>query len=157
MTEKKKITVGKAATDLYKNFKDNTHCAEEQMRENLTEYEKNINLCIQNSLKKFNGDFYVTVLIKKERLFKNVIRHYFLGRESCPTPEYDQIVYKYDRKNDNLAFLWVIPSLDNCQILYNNPFNLDYDEKALLKMVLDFYDGTLLRLAQTLNGEIILN
>jgi len=54
--------------------------------------------------------FYVCVITKKERLMDNVLRNYFLARSTCPTPQYDQTVYKYHRDSGAIQFLWVLPS-----------------------------------------------
>ena len=88
-------TVGRVATDLMKKQPD-TLSPIEQMRENLTDYEKNVYECIATHRKVFPGVFYIVVLTKRERLLNNVIRNYFLARLSCPTPDYDQTVYCQD-------------------------------------------------------------
>jgi hypothetical protein len=53
--------------------------------------------------------FYVVVLHKKERLMHNVIRRYFYGRESEPTPDYDQVVFTCDPMTQQVTFKWTIP------------------------------------------------
>ena len=148
-------TVGKIATDLLPNQIDDTHTAIDQMREQLTEWDKNIELAVEQGLKDYMvGDFYVVVSTKKERLLPNVLRNYFFTRFSCPTPEYDQTVYRYHRADDALEFLWVVPSKDTCHHFYNNPLQIEGDERELLEYVLSFMDGTLLYKAKKLNGEI---
>ena len=49
-------------------------------------YEEEIWDCVDRGLKdpSIEGDFYVVVLVKKERLLQNIIRNYFLYRKSCP-------------------------------------------------------------------------
>jgi hypothetical protein len=123
------------------------------MREQLTDYDKNIHLCVKDQKKCFDGDFYVVVLTKKERLMQNVLRGYFFGRLSCPTPDYDQTVYKYGRKDDHLEFLWTIPSYDMVNYMKNNTSHVSAEKYGLLKYVLEFADGTLTRLAKKLNSE----
>ncbi len=83
----------------------------------------------------------------------NVIRNFFMGRKSCPTPEYDQAVYKYNRANEHVEFMWVVPAKDVCMEMSNNPLEVPLADKELLAFVLDFTDGTLFRLAKKLNGE----
>ncbi len=125
------------------------------MREQLTEWDNNIELAVEQGLKDYMvGDFYVVVSTKKERLLPNVLRNYFFTRFSCPSPEYDQTVYRYHRADDALEFLWVVPSKDACQHFYNNPLQTSEDERELLEYVLSFLDGTLLNRAKKLNGEI---
>src|SRR3990167_4938546 len=90
---------------------------------------------------------------KKEPLMPNVIRNYFYGRLSCPTPDYDQTVYFYDQESDIIEFLWVIPSKDACLYLKENALLVDPAESQLLRFVLDFADGTLFAIAKTRNRE----
>lgn len=149
---KKRDTVGKISTELLANSSDN-HSAEEQMREQLSDYEKHIAQCVETHKKTFNGNFYVVVITKKEPLMHNVIRHYFMGRHSCPTPDYDQTVYLYDRAKEELSLLWVIPSKMTCFFMKENHVNIPKEEWGLLKYVLDFADGSLFKKAKELNGE----
>lgn len=147
-----KETVGKVAYELLLKDPGN-HTVEEQNRENLTDYEKNVIECVERSKKDIIGDFFVVVLTKKERLMQNVIRNYFFACQSCPTPTWDQILYKYSAKDDALKFVWVIPSKDACEYMKTNPLDIHPSERILLQYVLDFSDGTLLRLAKKFNGE----
>jgi hypothetical protein len=145
-------TVGKLSSDLLLKNSEEVHVLD-QTNEQLTDYEKNLFETVDTCLTKYFGNFYIVVLTKKERLMQNVIRNYFLGRKTCPTPEYDQVVYTYDRPSDSLDFLWVVPSKDTCELFKNNMLRIDHKEKELLGYVLDFYDGTLLNKSKKLNGE----
>jgi len=145
-------TVGQLSQELIQK-KPDTRSPIEQMRENLTDYEANIQECIQQSLKKYTHNFYVVAITKKERLLENVIRHYYLSRSSCPTPDYDQIVYKYTKRNDELDLLWVIPSKDTCQLMLQNISIVAPSEYPLLQYIIQFQDLTLAKLCKTLNNE----
>ena len=85
----KKPTVGKVAVDLLEKA-DDKHTVVDQMRENLTDYDKNIWICVADGKKKYDGNFYIVVECKKERLLENVIRNYFFSRLTAPTPIWDQ-------------------------------------------------------------------
>ena len=80
--------------------------------------------------------------------------NYFYARLSCPTPDYDQTLYKYSHKQESLTFLWVIPSRDTCQLLKDNALQVVPEERELLGFVLNFADGSLFKLAKKLNGEV---
>jgi len=156
MEEKKRQTVGKLSTDLLASSHEYNHSASEQAAEQLKDFEKNMNICIDRSKKEFDGDFYIVVTTKKERLMQNVIRNYFLGRKSCPTPEYDQAVYRYNRRVGDvpfIEFLWVVPAKDICSYMITDALKLPPEQRDLLGYVMDFTDGSLLRLAKKLNGE----
>jgi hypothetical protein len=147
-----KKTVGQLSTELIQKEPE-TRSPIEQMRESLTDYEKNIHECVDRGKKEFPNNFFVVVLTKKERLMPNVLRNYFTCRISCPTPNYDQTVYKYDRQLDLVEFIWTIPDRETCHLLRDNAVNVVKSERELLKFVLDFSDGTLYKLCKLLNGE----
>ena len=146
-------TVGKISRDLIIQSGDENHSPQEQMSENLSEYDKNIYECIELSKKDFMFDFYVIVITKKEKLMPNVLRHYFLSRNSCPTPQYDEAVYKFHRREERVEFLWVVPSKETCQYFVVNSLNIVEDERELLNFVLQFTNGDLDALAKKLNNE----
>ena len=149
----KKKTIGKIATELAQKAYDDTHTAHDQMEESLSDWDKNIFECVERSKKDFPGDFYLVVITKKERLLTNVIRNYFMTRISCPTPDYDQTLYRYNKADESLDFLWVIPSKDACLMLKDNAMLVMPEERQLLQFVLDFADGSLFEMAKRLNGE----
>ena len=109
--------------------------------------------CYERGRKELGSDFYVVVITKKERLMPNVIRNYFSFRRSCPTPTYDQAVYHCEKGSDGLRFMWVIPARDICYELVNDALTIPDEHRDLLKFVLDYNDGTLLRIAKERNGE----
>jgi hypothetical protein len=151
--QEKRETVGKISSDLIVKEPDSRDPIELQ-REMTKDYVSELIDCAL-SFKKFHTpcDFFVTVLTKKERLMPNVLRNYFAARLSCPTPEYDQAVYRYNHAEDNLEFIWVLPSKDTCELLAMNALKVHPDERLLLEFVLRLYDGDLLRLSKKLNNE----
>jgi hypothetical protein len=148
----KRKTVGKLSTDLLQKAPD-TRDPIELERSMHKDYIDNIYACCNRGKKDIIGDFFIVVETKKERLLENVIRNYFFPRISCPTPNYDQTVYRYTLQNDHIDFLWTIPSKDTCELFRNNILEIAPEEKQLLQFVMDFYDGTLLKLAKKLNNE----
>ena len=148
----KKETVGKVAFDLL-NKTPNPVSIIDQTRESLSDYEKGLLECAELGQKAYQKDFFMNVIFKQEPLMENVFRCFFVHRKSCPTPDYDQIVYKYDKSKDIIDFLWVIPSRGTCHHLINNAIAVANEEKELLKNVLDFADGTLFKRCLKLNNE----
>jgi hypothetical protein len=98
-------------------------------------------------------DFFIEVITKKEPLMENVLRNYFIPKRACPTPNYDQSVFKYRSATDDVEYVWTIPSRDACFYLYNNANYVDKSEHQLLQFVLDFASGELYKLCKKLNGE----
>lgn len=149
---KKKKTVGQAATELASQA-DNKHTVIDQMEENLTDYEKEVIACAERGYKAYKSDFFVVVLTKKERLLHNVFRNFFLHRKSCPTPEYDQTVYRYLYDKDALEFLWTVPDKETCAVYLTNAVTIAPEERQLLNYVVAFKDGILDQLARKMNNE----
>lgn len=145
-------TVGKISQDLSLKAPE-TRSPIEQMRESLTDYDKNIWECVERGKKDMQGDFFIEVITKQEPLMPNVIRNYFSFRHSCPTPNYDQAVYKFTLKNDQIFFLWVIPSRGICHLLLDNRLSVPPEEYGLLEFVMRFESGDLFKLCKKLNNE----
>jgi len=118
-------------------------------------FESQIEEVYNRAIKNCEGDFYIVVLFKKERILQNVVRQYFFYRLSCPTPEFDQVVYKYSRKEDRLEFMWVIPDQHNCEIISQIQYELDPDQRELIKYVKEFRSGVLDRKCAQENKEIV--
>lgn len=162
-------TIGKISTDLLNKTPDSNDPREIQ-RATEKEYLDNLVWCAQHALKKvdcssieghdackdrvaMSGNFYIAALLKKEKLLQNVLRNYFVPTISCPTPHFDQTVYLYNYEKDDIEFLWVVPDKETSEIFRENRLKIVPNERGLLKFVLDYYDGTLFRLAKRLNGE----
>ncbi len=151
-------TIGKIATDLQVKADMQTDSIELQ-REMLDgsnsekSFEDEVRFTINRGLKdsEINGDFFVVVLTKKERLLKNVLRNYFFYRQSCPTPEFDQTVYHYHRKVDEAENLWTVPNNAACRFLPELSKDLPEDQMRLVYMVEAFNNGDLDRLCSKLN------
>lgn len=147
-------TVGKIATDLMQSTPEEVPLREIG-KDMLHDYMENIWQCIDRGSKDLASDFFVVVLQKKERIMQNVVRNQFLYRKSCPTPTYNQSVFRYSRKDDELEYVWSLPDKDSCYMLRANALMVAPEERDMLNFVLDFFDGTLDSLAQRYNGEII--
>lgn len=152
MESKKRETIGKISRDMQLKQPDSVDPIEIE-RVLHQEYEKNIFECVDKHKKEFIGSFFIVVDTKKEPLMHNVLRNYFIGRVTCPTPNYDQTVYRYDRSIDKLDFLWVIPDRGTCFYLKDHALEVVAEEKDLLDFVLSFDEGDLLRACKKFNGE----
>ena len=97
--------------------------------------------------------FFIEDITRQERLMMNVIRHTLIPRITCPTPNFDQTVYRYCKKDDTLELVWTVPSPETCQHYIDNMLLVAPEEKELLDFILDFKDGRLEKLAQHLNKE----
>jgi hypothetical protein len=151
MNEKRK-TIGTLSQELAQKAPESRDPIELQ-REMQKDYLDHLLKCTEEHRKIFPGTFYILVLTKNERLMPNVFRNYFYARQSCPTPDYDQSVFVYNDEQEQIEYLWTIPSKDTCIHFKNNILQIAESERTLLKFILDFADGSLYKLAKKLNGE----
>jgi len=87
-------------------------------------------------------------------LAHNTTDKLFIGRRSCPTPDYNQDAFRV-HNDGSIEFLWSLPSKLDVYILLEERHKLVLDPEygELVRMVIDFSDGTLLRLAQTFDAQ----
>lgn len=106
----------------------------------------------------YHADFYIELNFKNERLFEvaGVLaspRIIPILKTHCPTPFYDQSVWKYYYKDEKLEFLWTIPDNNTCQYYRRFALEVVPEERQLRDYVLSYYDGSLLNKVKELNGE----
>ena len=147
-------TVGEMALELSQKVPDVLSPVEIQ-QEAHKEWEQNIFDCVDRGKLLFPGDFFVVIQLREEKGIKtgNVFRYQFHNNLACPTPNYDQTVYHYHRKEDHLEYIWCIPDRQTSFLFKENAMIIAEEEKQLLKHILDFDDGTLEKLARKLNNE----
>lgn len=149
-----RISVGKLALELQSQYKTNDTASLSDIGENSTRsFMDEVWIAVDRGKKEYTCSFYVVVLHRKEKLLPNVIRNQFFFRLSCPTPSYLQTVFKYNQKDDELEYLWSLPTKQRCTDMYMNKEFVPIEEYQLLSYVIDFMDGKLDRFAQTLNNE----
>lgn len=149
---KEKNTVGKQALELMEKEPEITTVIDQQ-RAMQEEYLDELADCVLEFRKKCAHDFFVVVLTKSEKLMPNVFRNYFVPRLSCPTPNYDQAVFRYRYEDEEIEFIWAIPCREACFYLRENAAHIPPDERDLLQFVIAFADGTLYQLCKHLNEE----
>ena len=150
--EEKRDTVGKISTELLQKDFGKINVIDQQ-REMQKEYVENLIKCVEDSKTSFPGDFFVVVETKTEKLMPNVMRNYFFSRWTCPTPNYDQSVFRYSKKDERLEYLWTLPSKDACHHIKLNALNMSKDESQLRDFVLGLFDESLLKLSKQFNNE----
>jgi hypothetical protein len=99
-------------------------------------------------------DFYICLLMKTERM-GNIPRTFVLARKSCPTPTYQQSVWKYHRNSGELEFLWAIPEKILYYHIYHNAHKYIQDKECagLAKFILLMESGELEEWVIKENGE----
>ena len=126
----------------------------EQSQDMLKDFMPGVLECVEVNKKKYSSDFYVeTITIEVPLMGKKVYRFKYMGKLACPTPTYDQSVFKYHKNDDRLEYLWTIPDKGACAYLKQNALLIPDEQKKLLEFVLDDDSKDLLKKAKNLNGE----
>ena len=99
------------------------------------------------------GDLFIEVQEIPNKLMPGVIKHQFYWKVKCPRPNYDQTVFRYVYKTDDLIHLWTIPSKDVCLLYLENAKQVVPEEQELLRHICRFADGTLFKVMKAYNGE----
>lgn len=148
-----KQTVGKTVYDFYATKQHEAELGE-MLPSETARYFRELHSGLDKGKKRFNKDFFIEMVIKKERLMPQILpRLWAVDRSTCPTPFFDQDCYKYNHKDDSLEFVWSVPSPETCKYLKLNALTLSEPDRELLKFVLDYENGILYRLMKILNNE----
>jgi hypothetical protein len=154
MTDAK--TAGQIALELAQKTPDTTRVIE-IVQESFEDYEKKLVDTIEKARLKYPADFFIVVLSKLERALsldgRPFIRRLIADTAVCPSPFYDQVVYKYHRNAEDLQFLWSIPDPETCSYLENHSSMIPKEEYQLLDFVQRYHNGSLLNWAKRLNNE----
>lgn len=114
-------------------------------REVNKDYFEEIQKCV-DSHRAWTDPFYVVIHYKKEKTLHNVIRRYFLARQTLPTPQWGQDVWQYNPKSGDVRYLWTLPDEQTAMWMVANPQDVPSDQHVLLAFILDFLDGKLYRM-----------
>ena len=147
-------TIGQHVIEMYNNKPETTNVVE-KMSAHLGNWDDIMNGCFQVGKKGLPGkDFYIVILVKAEAIFHNKVLHTIpFVQPVCPSPEYDQTVFKYHHLSGTVEFLWTLPDKLTYDWYVENTPLVTSDRWPLLKFVLKDKNGELLKQAKILNGE----
>lgn len=88
------------------------------------------------------------------QLGHNTTDKLFIGRQTCPTPTYSQDAFRVSI-DGSIDYLWSVPSKLDAYIVFSERHKLILDREYgdLVKMVIDFNDGTLNQMARDFDKE----
>ena len=149
----KKETVGKQLQDHLQKKHDRMSVVE--LTRQIQGDHVNILIDVINKSKQvWNGDFYISLLPKLEKsLAYKAIRSYFKADYACPSPHYDQSVFKYHAQDENLEFIWTVPDKDTVEYYIHFANEVVPEERELLGFCIAFKNGLLNDVCNQLNGE----
>jgi hypothetical protein len=138
--------VGQAVLDILSKDQ-NEQTVEETLDEFGPDFIKELESTINNNIHKYASPFYVLVLSKKEMWACNLMRNYFIARQTNPLPtnliqEYPnhmKTLYKVRSKGE-VSLVWCIPGHQDCQSVARNPGAYDQE---LVQWIFQYYAGKL--------------
>ena len=93
------------------------------------DYAKQIEQCIDDNKKKYESPFYIFVLTKKEFWANNVLRNFFIARQTPPHAfqmmeqysNFTKTLYIVDANKGKIKILWSLPGFSDCITVAKNP------------------------------------
>ena len=146
--DEEKKTVGEAVFDILS--RENSPQTVEETVEDLgagKDYMETLKQTFADNLTKYSLPFYVHVLGKKEPWAPNVLRHWFVARQTRPLarethisyPNHFHELYSID-KNHDIRLVWIVPSKSAIESAIASPRNI---EPKFLEAISDFLAGRL--------------
>jgi hypothetical protein len=104
--------------------------------------------CYEKNKKKYRNPFYILVLTKKEMWAVNVVRNFFIARQTPPHasdleieyPNFTKTLYMLDSEKGQFKALWSLPGIEEMKSILKNPMPYHDD---LVHWIYDFQDGKL--------------
>lgn len=119
-----------------------------------TSINQKIQKVYEEGKKEYADNFYIVCLIRGERFSKGTtVRNQVFHQKDCPTPTYDQNVFKYDRSKNCLIYLWSVPDIAFTHWISKYYLYLPLDQQDLAYFCRAFLSGGLDRLCARENKE----
>lgn len=120
--------VGQAVVDILSKDQA-TQTVEETLEALGPRFVEELEDTIQKNQHRFESPFYVFVLTNKEMWADNVLRNWFIARQTAPEdidmlcqyPHHAKTLYKVDSKKGSLSVAWTIPGIEDCKSILKNP------------------------------------
>lgn len=93
------------------------------------DYAKQIEQCVQENQHKYKEAFYILVLSNKEMWATNVIRNWFIARQTPPHafqlmeqyPNHTKTLYLVDAQKGRIEVVWCLPGWQDCLTIAKRP------------------------------------
>ena len=125
---KKGKRVGQAVYDILLKDSPSNLTTEDIIDGYQHEFVKEFEECINQNKNRYDSPFYVFVLSHKEPWADNVVRNWFIGRQTAPEayemilqyPNHMKTLYRIDKVGD-FKLDWVIPGIQDIRTILKNP------------------------------------
>jgi hypothetical protein len=99
---------------------------------------------VENNRHKYKSPFYVFVLTKKEMWACNLVRNFFIARQTAPLPKdmgleyqnHTKTLYKVNAEKGTIDTEWTVPGYNECISILKTPNSFDPD---LIKWIKEAY------------------
>lgn len=103
---------------------------------------------VNSNSSKYDSPFYVVVLRKKEPWALNVLRHWYVARQTKPSafvlredyPNFDHDVWKVDGHSRDISLMWTLPTKQDAASILKNRWMYHED---LVKWITLYNEGRL--------------
>lgn len=120
--------VGQAALDIL-SASQPTYSAGDIVDAFGPKYVEEIEKAIAEGERKYTNPFYIFVLTKKEPWVTNIVRNYFVARQTPPRamdsmigyPNHTKTLYIVDASKGQIKLIWSLPGWDDCQSVAKHP------------------------------------
>jgi hypothetical protein len=144
----KDTKVGKAVYDILCKNPSHTQEVGETIEGMSPRYRKELIDTIEKNIGKYKSPFYVVVLRKKEVWAMNVLRQWYVARQTRPSakvlrrdyPNHDHDVWKVDGKTHQIDLEWSLPTAQDAKAILKTPDSYDRDVVKWLRL---FREGRL--------------
>lgn len=134
MKNKKNKSVGAATKEILEK-PQHEYQVQEIIDEYANKYVKELETAVQENCKRFESPFYVVVLHKKEPWALNVLRNWFIGRQTCPSIQtmwnsyknFMHTIYEVDGDKGDIRLVRSLPSPDEAKVIVKNFHLYDSD------------------------------
>jgi hypothetical protein len=110
------------------------------------DFVKELESTIESNKHRYQSPFYVLILTKKEMWACNVVRNFFIARQTYPLatdiikdyPNHTKTLYKVNTDKGSLEIMWCLPGHQECQAIARNPGSFD---RELVNWIFQCYAG----------------
>lgn len=120
--------VGQAVSDILSRPQP-TYTVEEILEGMGPKFAQELEKSVNDSIDKFRSPFYIFVLTKKEMWADNIIRNWFVPRQTPPYasemmrdyPNHTKTLYVINSDKGDLKVAWSIPAKEDCRSILKTP------------------------------------
>ncbi len=140
--------VGKAVFDILSNPNQSSQEVGETMEAMTPRYYQELLATVSANQHKFEAPFFIVVLRKKEPWALNVLRQWFVSRQTKPSaatlredyPNFDHDLWQINSKDSSINFIYTLPTAQDAATILKNKECYD---PALVETIVKFNEGKL--------------